>query len=103
MAAFPSVGKPTSNPHCPDYGNISPGFYGGDGSSEDQAVETVGLEYTAHRWIEEHYPGARVISQALIVSPETKLRFDLMTFEAVDGETKEAWFWISGGLECFMK
>ena len=101
--AFPTVGKPTRDPHCPDYSGVTPGYYGGDGSSEERAVETIGFEYSAYRWLEENHPGAQVISQALVISPETNLKYDLMTFERANGETKEAWFWVSGGVECFMK
>jgi len=97
---YPTVGKPTKKPNCPDYSDTLPGFYGGDGSSEDQAVEMVGLEYSSYRWIEERYPGAEVTFQELVISPTTKRRFDVMTFRTTDGQVIKAWFWISGGIGC---
>jgi hypothetical protein len=103
IADNPTVGKPTKDPDCPDYSDTVPGYYGGDGSSENQAVETVRVEYTSYRWIEERYPGARVTLQALVVSPITQRKYDVMTFTTVEGKTMKAWFWISGGLACLMK
>ena len=103
ISDYPTAGQPTRDPNCPDYSDTQPGFYGGDGSSEDQAVETVGLEYTPSRWIEEHYPGAQITGQELVISPTTRLRFDVMSFLTVEGQATKVWFWISGGLGCFMK
>src|SRR5688500_829974 len=91
-----------TDPNCPDYSETSPGFYGGDGSSQEQAVETVGLEYTAYRWIAERYPGAKVVMQELVVDPKSKKRYDVLSFTASDGRKSEAWFWISGGLSCLL-
>lgn len=99
----PTVGKVTSDPDCPDYSEVSAGFYGGDGSSEEQAIEMVGVDYSPYRWIEENYPGSKPTIQALIHSPRTGLKYDLIKFQTPDGNEKSAYFWISGGFHCFLK
>lgn len=100
---YTTVGKKTDDPNCPDYSEVQPGFYGGDGSSEAQAIEMVGIDYTPYRWIEENYPGAKPLMQALIQSRSTGLKYDLIKFESANGTNKEAYFRISGGLSCFLK
>ncbi|MCD4654970.1 hypothetical protein K8T06_13680 [bacterium] len=72
-----------------------PGFYGGDGSSLDQAVEIVGYEYASYDWIQEHYPGAEVIGQELVIPPDGD-RFDVLTIKAIEGDTIKLWFLLSG-------
>lgn len=100
---YSTVGKKTDDPHCPDYSEVSGGFYGGDGSSEEQAIEIVGIEHKPNRWIEENYPGAVPTMQALIQSPRTGLKYDRISFTTVNGEDKQAYFWVSGGFSCLLK
>lgn len=100
---YPTVGDPTDDPNCPSYANVSSGFYGGDGSSEAEAVEMVGVKYTSQRWFSEKYPGAKIVMRALITSPKSKRNYDVITFETSGGEEKEAWFWVSGGFGCLFK
>lgn len=100
---YRTVGTPTSDPDCPDYSSVSPGFYGGDGSSESEAIESVGMGFTAYRWVAENHPDATIDMQELVISPATNLRYDVMHISLADGEERDIWFWISGGLACAMK
>ena len=74
-----------------------PGFYGGDGSSKEQAVEIVGYEYSSYHWIERHFPGATIMSQELVIPPDSKKEYDVITFKTATGEIVNAWFLLSGG------
>lgn len=99
----PTVGKITNDSECPDYSEVAAGFYGGDGSSEEQAIEIVGVKHSPYRWIEENYPGSKPTLQALIHSPKSGFKYDLIKFQTPEGEEKSAYFWVSGGFHCFMK
>ena len=90
-----------TDPNCPDYSNTPAGFYGGDGSSQDQAIEIVGVEYSQQRWIEDNYPGATLTMQELVLPPDTPKRYDVISFTTSSGESKSAWFWITGGFSCW--
>ncbi|GAB2512136.1 hypothetical protein GCM10027084_28760 [Pseudoxanthomonas sangjuensis] len=81
----------------PDYSQIEPGYYGGDGSSPEQAVLAVGLNQSGPAWIAEKYPGSTIKMQAL-AAPPGKKRYDVYTVEKADGETVQVWFLLSGGL-----
>ena len=69
-----------------------------DGSTPEQAVDlsyahTEGEGIRAERdWIEQHFPGAKVASQALLM---TSRPMDLMTLTLPSGETKRVYFDIS--------
>lgn len=102
LVAFAFLTGCATDPNCPDYSDTSPGFYGGDGSSQEQAVESVGLEYTAYRWIAERHPGAKIEMQELVIDPKTKKRYDVMSFITSEGRKTQAWFWVSGGLSCLL-
>ena len=91
-----------TDPNCPDNRDTLPGFYGGDGTSQANAVEIVGLDYSAYRWIAERHPGSKVEMQELVIDPDTKKRYAPMSFVTADGTQKQAWFWISGGLACLL-
>ena len=97
---YKTVGKPTRNLMCPDYSQVEPGFYGGNGSSVEEAVEAVGLDYNAATWINGKYPGSKLVLQELVIPPKSKLKYDHFVFKTKAGEEKEVWFWISGGLDC---
>ncbi len=97
---YNTVGVPTRKLHCPDYSSVSPGFYGGDGSSQEQAIESVGFDFGPYRWIAENYPGARIEMQELVIPP-SNLRYDVMHIVLPDGEEREIWFWLTGGYACF--
>jgi len=99
---YSTVGTPTEDPDCPDYSSVSPGFYGGDGSTENEAIESVGIEFSVYRWIAENYPDATVKMQELVISPTTNLEFDVMHVSLADGGERNIWFWVSGGLDCLM-
>ena len=100
---YTTVGKKTNDPNCPDYSEVSGGFYGGDGSSEERAIEMVGIEYTPYRWIKENYPDAVPTMQELVQSPRTGLQYDRISFTTANGEEKHAYFWVSGGFSCLLK
>jgi hypothetical protein len=89
-----------SDPLCPDYSDVSPGFYGGDGSSKEQAVEIVGYEYSYRRWLEEQHPGSRETLQELVISPDTGQPYDRIVFVTASGDEREAWFLVTGGVWC---
>ena len=69
-----------------------------DGSTAELAVDlsyvhTEGEGIRAERdWIEQHFPGAKVASQALLM---TSRPMDLMTLTLPSGETKKVFFDIS--------
>lgn len=73
-------------------------FTHGDGSSPEQAVDlsvahTEGEGMAAERaWLGQHYPGARVTSQALLLGPPV---MDLLTISLPSGEEKKLYFDIS--------
>ena len=100
---YRTVGTPTRDLDCPDYSSVSSGFYGGDGSSESEAIESVGIDFTAYRWIAENHPDATIEMQELVILPTTNLKYDVMHITLADGEARNIWFWISGGMACFMK
>ncbi len=60
-----------------------------NGSTKEQAVVVKSID-AEYQWIKKNYPGARVISQALIHSG--KKSYDLLTFTTSTGETKQAYF-----------
>jgi hypothetical protein len=91
----------TTRESGPDYSNTKPGYYGGDGSSQQQAVLVVGVEQSAYAWIAQKYPGSKVLDQALVVPPGKK-RYDLYRVRRRDGKVIEVWFVISGGLDAFI-
>lgn len=101
--SYSTVGKKTEDPNCPDYSETSPGFYGGDGSSEEQAIETVGVYFTPQRWIIENYPDATPTLQSLVRSSRTGLMYDVISMTTKSGEKKELYFWLSGGFSCYVK
>lgn len=53
----------------PDLSKVKPGFYGGDGTSQKQAVIAIGLDYSAKRFIAQKYPGSTIETVALVVPP----------------------------------
>ena len=70
----------------------------GDGSSPEQAVdlssahsETEGIQ-AEHAWLEQHYPGARMKQQDLIIHPQA---MDRITIELPSGEERVIYFDIS--------
>lgn len=70
----------------------------GDGSTPDQAVDlsNARTEFEGIRaekaWIDLHFPGAEVASQALITRPKA---MDLLTITLPSGGTREVYFDIS--------
>jgi len=70
----------------------APGFYGGDGSSADEAVEIVGRDYSPFLWLSENYPDSEVIFQERIMHPISGRHYSVITFRTAEGETKKAWF-----------
>ena len=81
----------------PDFSQVEPGYYGGDGTSQEQAVLAVGLYQSGPAFIAEKYPGSTIKMQALVVPPGKK-RYDRYTVQKADGETVQVWFLLSGGL-----
>ena len=81
----------------PDLSNVKPGYYGGDGTSEKQAVIAVGLDYSAQRWIAQKYAGSTIIDVALVVPPSGK-RYDVYRVKKRDGKIIEVWSQLLGGL-----
>jgi hypothetical protein len=71
---------------------------GGDGSTPERAVDLSAAHtefegITAEKtWLDAHFPGARVESQALLSGPPT---MDLLTIKLSSGETREVYFNIS--------
>jgi len=61
----------------------------GDGTSFQTAViaKSIASEY---EWIREHYPGSKVVQQALV--SEKGRRYDVLTTKLADGSTKEFYF-----------
>ncbi len=86
----------------PDYSHTKLGYYGGDGSSQEQAVIAVGVEQNAYAWIAQKYPGSKVLMQTLAVPPGKK-RYDVYTVRRRNGKTIDVWFLISGGLDAFIE
>lgn len=70
----------------------APGFYGGDGSSADEAVVIVGRDYSPFLWLSENYPGSKVIFQERTMNPISGRLYSIITFRTAAGETKKAWF-----------
>lgn len=70
----------------PDLSNVNPGFCGGDGSPEEQAVVAIGLDYSAQRWIGQKYPGSTIPDVSLVVSDSGK-RYDVYRVKKRDGKT----------------
>jgi hypothetical protein len=70
----------------------APGFYGGDGSSADEAVEMVGRDYSPFLWLSENYPDSEVIFQQRVMNPISGRLYSVITFKTAEGETKKAWF-----------
>jgi len=91
----------TNHDRGPDYSKTKPGYYGGDGSSQQQAVLVVGVEQSAYAWIARTYPGSKVLDQALVLPPGKK-RYDLYRVRKRDGKVIHVWFLISGGLDTFI-
>jgi hypothetical protein len=85
----------------PDYSNTKPGYYGGDGSSQEKAVLAVGVEQSAYAWIAQKYPGSKILDQALVVPPGKK-RYDLYRVRKRDGKVIQVWFLISGGIDALI-
>jgi hypothetical protein len=70
----------------------------GDGSTADLAVdlskahtEFEGIQ-AERAWLDEHYPGSTIESQALLVGPRA---MDLLTISLPSGETRKVYFDIS--------
>jgi hypothetical protein len=84
-------------PEGRDLSNVNPGFYGGDGTSQKQAVIAVGPQYSAKRFVAQKYPGATIESVALVVPPG-KHRYDVYRVKKRDGKKIDVWFQLLGGL-----
>ena len=91
----------TSTPPTLDYSNTKPGYYGGDGSSQRQAVVCVGIDQSPYAWIARKYPGAKILDQALVWPPGKK-RYDLFRVRKRDGKVVEAWFVAGGGIDALV-
>lgn len=63
-----------------------------DGSRIEKAVMVNSIR-EEYQWVQQHYPGARVTSQALI--KRKGRHYDELTFITPSGETKKAYFDIS--------
>jgi hypothetical protein len=86
----------------PDYSRTKPGYYGGDGSSQEQAVIAVGIDQSAYAWIAQKYPGSTVLDQALVVPPGKK-RYDVYGVRLRNGKVIQVWFLISGGIDALIR
>jgi hypothetical protein len=76
---------------------VKPGFYGGDGTSQERAVIAVGPDYSAQRFIAQKYPGS-TIERIALVEPPGRKRYDLYTVKKRDGTRIDVWFQLLGGL-----
>jgi hypothetical protein len=83
----------------PDYSHTKPGYYGGDGSSAEQAVIAVGVDKSPYAWIAQKYPGSTILVQGLVVPPPGKKRYDVYVVRLRNGKEIRVWFLISGGVE----
>jgi hypothetical protein len=81
----------------PDLSKVKPGFYGGDGTSQKQAVIAVGLYYSPKRFIAQKYPGSKILDVSLVVPPGKK-RYDVYRVRKRDGKAVDVWFQLLGGL-----
>jgi hypothetical protein len=63
----------------------------GDGLSAKTAIKVSGIP-EERAWIERHYPGAKVVSQSLLMG---KGPMDLIEIELASGETRRLYFDIS--------
>ena len=84
-------------PEGRDLSKVNPGFYGGDGTSQKQAVIAVGPQYSAKRFVAQKYPGATIESVALVVPPG-KHRYDVYRVKKREGKKIDIWFQLLGGL-----
>jgi hypothetical protein len=91
----------TSTPSTPDYSNTKPGYYGGDGSSQEQAVICVGVDESPYAWIAQKYPGSKILDQALSIPPGGK-RYDVFRVQKRDGTVIKAWFLAGGGIDALI-
>lgn len=91
----------TNSPTAPDYSNTKPGYYGGDGSSQEQAVICVGVDQSPYAWIAQKYPGSKILDQALSVPPGKK-RYDVFRIRKRDGKIVQAWFLAGGGIDALV-
>lgn len=92
----------SSTPTSPDYSNTKPGYYGGDGSPQAQAVICVGVDQMPYAWIAQKYPGSKILDQALVV-PAPKKRYDVCRVRKRDGKVVEAWFVAGGGIDALVE
>jgi hypothetical protein len=81
-----------------------PKYSGGDGLSCDRAVVVgtkshVGGIASERAWVREHYPGARVVRQALLGSSDGKRNYDILTIEKADREKLDICFDITAFLK----
>ena len=71
-------------------------YSGGDGLSKKNAVvlkspsETRGIA-SEYAWVARHYPGSKVLEQALTTWQHGK-RFDVLTVATAEGSQVELWF-----------
>jgi hypothetical protein len=70
-------------------------YEGGDGSNFENAVVIVGANQVSgvgaeHRWLRRHYPGYKLISQALVDKGDQK--FDLLEYDTKTGERRTVYF-----------
>jgi len=82
-----------------DLSNNKPGYYGGDGSSEKQAVIAIGIENSPAAWIAKKYPGSTIKDQSLVVPRKEAKAFDVYRVEKSDGAVTHVWFSASGGID----
>ena len=98
LLACATTSQPGAPPARPAAGPSHVTYAGGDGTSCEQAVviknasdfEGVQAEYV---WLRGHYPGAKVLGQALIKCGEHPA--DQLTIQTGDGAQKELFFDIS--------
>lgn len=79
----------------PDSSHSDPGYYGGDGTSEEQAILAIGIYQPGPAWIAEKYPGSTVKTQESVYLSSEE-RYDLFTIQKADGETVRIWFRLPG-------
>ena len=73
-------------------------YEGGDGSTREQAVVVVGAPNghfgpdAEYAWIEEHYPGAKIELQELVVPERGNQTYDILSITTADGAARKVWF-----------
>jgi hypothetical protein len=82
-----------------DLSQKKPGYYGGDGSSEKQAIIAIGIENSPAAWIAKKFPGSTIKEQSLVVPPKEAKAFDVYRVEKSDGTMTDVWFSASGGID----